>query len=294
MEKAKRIFNKLMYPKGIVIFFCCILSGVLLFYSFYLGREDSVTVYISYVFSAYSLVILSVNIISKIVGKAKNAVYKNKYTRVYMTDVFYRTKVSLCVSLTFNLCYAVVKFVYGCIEHSVWFGSVAVYYIILSLLRFFLLRSYDGNIIGIDRVYEYKKYRLCSVMLIVVNIALCSMVAQMVLKNYGYQYPESVIYIVAMYTFYAVISAVFNIIKYRKYNSPVLSAAKAISFTTALVSVLSLQTAMLTLFGEEGDMMRQKYNGITGACICVIILIISVYMFVNANRELDKIKTDEC
>ena len=96
-----------------------------------------------------------------------------------------------------------------------------------------------------------------------------------------------------MYTFYAVISAVFNIIKYRKYNSPVLSAAKAISFTTALVSVLSLQTAMLTLFGEEGDMMRQKYNGITGACICVIILIISVYMFVNANRELNKIKTDE-
>ena len=81
MEKAKRIFNKLMYPKGIVIFFCSILSGVLLFYSFSMGREDSITAYISYVFSAYSLVILSVNIISKIVGKQKMLCIKTSIQR---------------------------------------------------------------------------------------------------------------------------------------------------------------------------------------------------------------------
>lgn len=173
MEKAKRIFNKLMYPKGIVIFFCCILSGVLLFYSFYLGREDSVTVYISYVFSAYSLVILSVNIISKIVGKAKNAVYKNKYTRVYMTDVFYRTKVSLCVSLTFNLCYAVVKFVYGCIEHSVWFGSVAVYYIILSLLRFSFCAPMTGTPLELTKFMSTKNI-VCAASCSSLLILLCA------------------------------------------------------------------------------------------------------------------------
>lgn len=51
-------------------------------------------------------------------------------------------------------------------------------------------------------------------------------------KNSGFTYPGMLIYLMALYTFYAVISAVMNVIKFRKYGSPVMSAAKVIIQTT--------------------------------------------------------------
>ena len=54
----------------------------------------------------------------------------------------------------------------------------------------------------------------------------------------------------AMYAFYNIITAVMNVVKYRKYRSPVMSAAKVVSLAATLVSMLSLETAMLTQFGS--------------------------------------------
>lgn len=85
-------------------------------------------------------------------------------------------------------------------------------------------------------------------------------------QNSGFEYPGMLIYIMAMYSFYATIMAVRNVIKFRRYGSPVMSAAKIINLTAALVSMLSLKTAMLTRFGDAGNLMfRQIMTASTGA-----------------------------
>ena len=53
---------------------------------------------------------------------------KNEYVNRYLNDLSFRTHVSLYLSLTINVVYAVVKFFSGFIYHSFWFGSIAVYY----------------------------------------------------------------------------------------------------------------------------------------------------------------------
>ena len=93
----------------------------------------------------------------------------------------------------------------------------------------------------------------------------------------------------AMYAFYATITAVYNVIKFRRYGSPVMSAAKVINLTAALVSMLSLETAMLTQFGAAGDPeFRKMMTASTGAGISILVLGMAVYMIVWSTRQLKR------
>ena len=61
---------------------------------------------------------------------------------------------------------------------------------------------------------------------------------------------------------------------YRKYHSPVISAARKVSLAAALVSMLSLETAMLSQFDTES----------TG--ICAIIVGMGIFMIIHSTRRL--------
>lgn len=65
------------------------------------------------------------------------------------------------------------------------------------------------------------------------------------------------------------------------------SAAKAIKLAAALVSMLSLETAMLTRFDErKGSEFRQFMTGITGGCVCMIVLGIAFFMMIRSTKQL--------
>lgn len=115
------------------------------------------------------------------------------------------------------------------------------------------------------------------------------MVFQMIWQNEGYEYPGYVIYLSAMYAFYSFISAVWNLVKYRKVGNPILSASKAISFAGALMSVLALQTAMITRFGEGDEKFRMEMNIITGAFVLGITLFMAVYLIVHGQKILNRL-----
>ena len=85
--------------------------------------------------------------------------------------------------------------------------------------------------------------------------------------------------------------SLIHIFRYRKYQSPVLSAAKAIRLAAALVSLLSLETAILTRFGDD-EVFRRLMTASTGAGVCIIVLGISVYMIVRATRKIHTLNTD--
>lgn len=119
------------------------------------------------------------------------------------------------------------------------------------------------------------------------NAALAGIVILVVRQNSGFEYPGMLIYMMAMYAFYAAITAVRNVVKFRKYGSPVMSAAKVINLTAALVSLLSLETAMLTQFGAANDpMFRQIMTASTGAGISLIVLGMAVFMIVRSTRQM--------
>lgn len=91
---------------------------------------------------------------------------------------------------------------------------------------------------------------------------------------------------VALYTFYTTIMAVVNLVRDRKSGSPVMAAA--------LVSMLSLETAMLTQFndGSKGAFFRRTMIGSTGGAVCVLVTVMGLYMVIHAARRIRKLRAD--
>lgn len=292
MEKWKQILNKLLFPGAVVIILGIPVSAVLLVYTFAFAHENEPIAYISYIFSAYVTVVVC----AKIPGLVKGGsalIHRNKHLHRYLTDIPFRTHISLYLSLAINLLYAVMKFFFGAYYSSVWFLTFGVYYTLLAIMRFLLLRHVKRNAFGKELVSELKQYRLCGMILIPMNIAMSGVVVLVIEKNEGFEYAGYLIYVVAMYAFYAMTAAVINLIKYRKYQSPVMSAAKAVSLAAALVSILSLETAMLSQFGDNSDLaFRQVMIAATGTGICAVILGMAVFMIVHATKRLERLKSN--
>ena len=190
-----------------------------------------------------------------------------------------------------NLLYVALKFGSGIYYNSIWFVSLAGYYFLLALMRFSLLHYVRSR--KRDKSSEWKRYRFCGIVLLVMNQALTAIVVIVVRQNKGFEYAGFLIYAMALYAFYAVITSVINVVKFRKYGSPIMSAAKAINLTAALVSMLSLETAMLAQFGGDDASFRQIMTSATGAGVCVIVLGMAFFMIAKSTKILKNINQDE-
>ncbi len=97
---------------------------------------------------------------------------------------------------------------------------------------------------------------------------------------------------IATYTFTSLTMAIIDSIKYRKYNSPILSAGKSISLAAACVSMLTLETTMLTIFndGSKSVLFRKMMLGISGAVVSVVIITMALYMIIRSTKRLKESK----
>lgn len=64
--------------------------------------------------------------------------------------------------------------------------------------------------------------------------------------------------------------------------TPCMPAAKMLGLAGALMSVLTLQTAMLAQFGGDAA-MRRTMNAVTGACVCSLVFCMAAFMAVRGN-----------
>lgn len=296
METVKRILKKLfcLPPLWTVL-------AALFGYGFVISVavfdvQNPVLRYASYLASAYALMVTCTGLpyLKLAAERVRDALRryplmkKFRSTTVgerFMTDARFRAGVSLYQGFFVNLLYIVMKLMSGVVYRSAWFIALAVYYILLAVMRFLLVRRLNVQ----DEAAELRRYRLCGIMLLFMNQALTGIVVFMVHQNRGFAYPGLLIYAMAAYSFYAVTVAVINIVRTRRHNSPILSAAKAINFVAALVSILSLTTAMLAQFGGEDDMdFRRTMTGAVGGGVCTIVIGMAIYMICRANISLKK------
>lgn len=293
MKDWRTICKKLLFPPGWLLMLLTVFSAAALAVIFAKGWDDTPAAYAVYVLAFYTLSVLCAFcavVFPQYYRKARQTVYNNKYGGRYMTDVAFKTQVSLWISLGINLLYAAVNFLSGFLYQSAWFAILGGYHTILAVMRFLLLRFVNRVGIGKNRILELRRSRLCGIILMTVNLALSGAVLMMIYQNRGYEYHGMLIYVMALYTFFITAQAVANLFRYRKYDSPVMSAAKVVSFVSALVSMLSLETAMISQFGaDEPLLFRNRMIGATGAGVCVITVVMSVAMIIRANRKIRSI-----
>ncbi|MBP3370507.1 MAG: hypothetical protein J6L85_07120 [Clostridia bacterium] len=286
----KKIYKALLFPHiAIMIVLIPIATALLVCSMVFLGTESVIAI-ISYVIAAYTLTVWCFGIpnIIKFVKTFKN---ENKYARIWLGDRQLRVKSTLYASLLWNAAYAVFQFWLGVYHSSFWFHSLGVYYISLAVMRLFLARYISKNTPGEKMRAELVRYRACGWVFLFMNLALSLMIFFMVYWNRTFVHHEITTIALAAYTFTSFTTAIINIVKYRKFNSPVYSASKAISFAAACVSMLTLEAAMLTTFGANEELgFRRLMLGLTGGAISAVVIIMALAMIKQASKKLKLLK----
>ena len=297
----KKLGKKLLFPPIWVMVILTILSAAALVTVFVKGWESAVVAYIVYVFSFYTLCVVSIflfKVLPKKYHAIKQKIYENPFGNRYMTDKAFRTKVSLYAALGINLLYVALQGAQWYLFQSWWFVVLAAYYVILSMMRFLLLRYILNNPIGSSVLKEWRRSRLCAAILMLVNLCLSGAVLMILYENKGYDYPGVLIYVMALYTFYSTINAIVQMVKYRKFGSPIMSTAKVIALSAALVSMLNLETAMFSQFGADMAVESQRLMIIlTGAGISIVVNAMSAVLIVKSTNEIqsyEKSKKERC
>ena len=293
----KKIGKKLLFPPVWLMVLLTVLCAAGLSVVFVNGWEMTAVAYAVYVLAFYTLSVVTmfcVMVLPRQYGKIKERVLANPLAKRYTTDSVFRTKVSLNLSLGINLVYVAINVLSWYLYQSWWFVCLAVYYVILSLMRFLLVRYVRVNSIGVDRYGELKRALACSCIMLLLNFFLSGAVLMVVYQNKGFQYHGIMIYVMALYTFYMATHAVINFVKYRSFESPVMVTAKVISLAAALVSVLNLETAMFAEFGADMAKKNQQLMIIlTGAGISITVIVMAAYMIVRCTGQMKKIRSNE-
>lgn len=289
----KKIGRALLFPHVAIMAALIPIATALLVYSMVALGTDAVLSYASYLLSAYTLTVWCVRI-PRIVKSFGNFKRENRYAKRWREDARLRVNVSLYGSLLWNALYGIFQLWLGIYHHTFWFSSFGAYYILLAIIRFFLVSHTRKYAPGDMMESEFKKYRACGIVLLLMNLALALIVFFMVYWNRTFTHHMITAISMAAYTFTALTVAIINVIKYRKYNSPVFSASKIITLVAALVSMLTLESTMLTAFGD-GTMtaFEQKLMlGATGGAISLSTIIAAIYMIAVSTRKIKRINSE--
>ena len=270
------------------------IATVFLVYSMVFTGTKSPAAIISYVLAFYTLTVWCFKI-PHIICAFKNFKNENRYARRWLDDRHLRVNVSLYGSLMWNTAYAVLQLGLGFWHHTFWYYGAAGYYIALAAMRFFLVRHTRRHSPGEKMREELIRYRACGIIFLFMNLALSVIVFFMVYWNRTFHHHEITTIAMAAYTFTSFTVAIINMVKYRKYNSPVYSASKGVSLASACVSMLTLEATMLTTF-NDGSMdlfTRRLFLGISGGFISAFIIVMAVYMIIQSNKKLKQLTTEE-
>lgn len=294
MTDWKNVLKKVLYPPIWLMILLGVASAVLLVLIFIKGWEQTPVAYAAYVVAFYTVSVLCLFFVAVLPGKykeMKQKIYDHPFGNKYMTDAAFKVRISLLTSLAINLLYSAFKLVSGIYYASLWIEAIAVYYILLSVIRFVLLNHMNRKK-NAGMIEEFRSYRVSAILMLFINLTLTGIVLNMILGDKTPAISDVFVITNATYTFYVLTVSVIDLIKYRKYKSPVMSASKAIRFAQALVSLLSLEASMLSQFGDD-ETLRAIMLSLSGAVVCIIVLTMSVYMIVRANKEIKILQSEE-
>lgn len=289
----KRIGKALLFPPMVLLILLLFFSTFLMLYGILaLGNEHPVTI-ASYALSFYTLIIWCVRL-PAIIRFFKVFKKENKYLSRWFSDVQLRMKVTLTGNVLWNGAYGALQLGLAIYHRSAWFFSLATYYFSLAIMRFFLARHTLRHKPGAQMRQELRHYRSCGWVFLLMNLALTGMMVLMIRDDRMVRHHEITTITMAAYTFTSLTMSIVNVVRYRKYNSPVFSASKAISLAAACVSMLTLESTMLSTFQNEAMTAQTKilFLALSGGAVSAFIIAMAIYMIVTAKQKINALENE--
>ena len=188
-----------------------------------------------------------------------------------------RTLKFALASLVFNMAFATYHLIMGLVTSSWWLLTLGSYYLVLSVVRFVVLRS---------KVGERFIAKFTGWMLILLSIPLIGTVILSVLRDRGHERHMIVMIAMAAYAFTKITLATIKLVKARRSTSATLITLRNISFADAFVSIFALQRSMLLSFEGMTEAEIVIMNATLGSAVCVIVILLGVNLVRNDKRIL--------
>ena len=198
----------------------------------------------------------------------------------------YRVILSAAVAFVFNLLYALYHCVLGVLNLSLWFIAMCAFYGILATMRFSAVLCERNQHRSPSDDTEIFVMKLSGVLLVTLGVVLAAVNYISLSQNIAVKYGEITMITIAAYTFTKITMAIVRAVKQRRDPSPLLRTIRNIGYAEVSASILTLQRSMLVSFGGMDDRQARLMNSLTGAAVCLFVLMLGLSMTAKSRRKV--------
>ena len=277
----KKLFPLPTWLEIIIFIACC--AGLI--WVFVNGLDMWWPAYILYGISAYSLAALCIKLPGA-VRKEQNWVKHHPKVEGLLKNEELKFSLELYFEQFINFAYGIFKIASGVIVGSAWIGADGIYNFVQALIQLFqiLRRKRPGDLRN-----QWKSYRFCGVLILLMHLTLIGIVFQMVNWNRVEESGEIMIIATAAFAFYKFISSFIDLAKDRKHTRPIDSSVRMLELSQAIFAIFSLQAGLLHTFGT-GENWEHLMNLAVGCLVCFLTVAMGIYMIRRANREIKNLQ----
>lgn len=203
-----------------------------------------------------------------------------------------KTMLFLVFTTLGNILIAIIKIIFSITIPSLWFAVNAGFLIVLSLSRFFSIKTYvmQRNIKNENtrKGIGYKNYLQNGILLILLGIMYFFVSVYIYFNGTNTTMHEYLTYLVAFNAFWSITCAIYGMVKYKRKSSPILKSVKITNFANALTSIVLTQVVLLDTYAKEYNLAN--INGYTGMVVSLAIIGMGLYMIINIQQYLERKK----
>lgn len=199
-------------------------------------------------------------------------------------DYHFRTVYTVRISALITFGFTVFNGVIGILYRSVWNISICIYYVLLAIVRRIIVRSQRKTVDKHqDKEMIKKTYVVTHIILILIDLALIVPISLMVIGARSYTFGMIPAISMAAYTTYRMTMSIIHYLKSKRNENRFIRVIRTINLQDTLVSVLTLQNALIIANGDDmASMMRLTMW--TSAGIWGVILFFTVNSFMMIRK----------
>ena len=196
-----------------------------------------------------------------------------------------RVRLVACLSLSCNFFYALYHGVLGVLQTSLWFLAMCAFYSMVAVMRFCVLLCGWRAEKEPSVVSEPFARTITGFLLLILSVVLAGINFISLSQNIATSYDKITMITIATYTFYKIAAVLIKRVRSRQKAVQLFDVLSTITYAEVAASVLTLQRSMLVSFGQMEKEQIYTMNALTGAGVCLFILILGVGMIVKARKE---------
>ena len=280
------VVRAMFMPSGYVVASCPLVIAALMAWAFLLGGRESPFSVPAYLVSGWALLVTSIWV-ARCPAKAGLRILceRSRFFGRLVTDPDYRLHASTAVGFALYLAWGAFNLASSIFFASTWLLVLGAYFLLFGGMRALLFLQLLSGSYTIEKGCRIE--RVCGALLIASVLVLSGIVTHVMAGSGAYRYDGDLIYMMALFVFYSLISSIVSYTKLRR-KDPVIATIRRINLSVALVALFALETAMLSTYGTTpaDEQLSFVMPIITGTVIAVVIAVLGIRSIITASLRL--------